>query len=319
LLGYVYNALLVDGAFGLWTVAGVSTFAQMSVRTDDPAFRADDGESVLVTDGSGARSGVESTLSAAALTPIVDEAIRRLVMGLGLDDDTHAALIRVDFNVADLPELALGTTTGNRVTLDVDGDGYGWFVDATPGDDAEFKRQTDDGLLATPDSDAYDGIDLLSVVMHEMGHVIGLDHDSGQFMQPVLNIGKRFSVDASSDGTSALVASVFDESREDFVEVEEARLLDLLSTDPDDVDDDDDWLVRGFNDGTGAAQGSGSPTASTGAGHEIGTNDEEEDLDDDDLLAEEEAASGALLGSLRIDWDGGFKGFGSTRSDRNAN
>ena len=55
--------------------------------------------------------------------------------------------------------------------------GHGWFVDPTPFDDAEFELT----LSVTPLSAIEDGpaagqIDLLSVLMHELGHVLGYGH-----------------------------------------------------------------------------------------------------------------------------------------------
>ena len=62
------------------------------------------------------------------------------------------------------------------VRLDDDGAGRGWFVDATPGDDAEFGlRSAADGARRRPVSPAAGGYDLLTVVMHELGHVLGKD------------------------------------------------------------------------------------------------------------------------------------------------
>src|SRR5262249_57304648 len=67
---------------------------------------------------------------------------------------------------------ALGSTV---VTLDATAAGYGWFVDPTPADDTEF-----DGVVASqelqarPGSPAFARMDLLTVVEHELGHVLGL-------------------------------------------------------------------------------------------------------------------------------------------------
>jgi hypothetical protein len=62
------------------------------------------------------------------------------------------------------------------VRIDVNAGGFGWFIDPTPGDDAEFARAEDSGALtATADSAAFGRVDLLSVVMHELGHVYGLE------------------------------------------------------------------------------------------------------------------------------------------------
>ena len=59
------------------------------------------------------------------------------------------------------PEFVLSNTVGT---------GYGWFVDATPWEDEEF-----DGSLEAADNAARQRVDLLTVVMHELGHVLGFE------------------------------------------------------------------------------------------------------------------------------------------------
>jgi hypothetical protein len=65
---------------------------------------------------------------------------------------------------------------GNRwVEIDSDAAGYGWFIDATPGDNSEFVPTGVPGEFRAPvGSPAYGRIDLLTVLSHEMGHVLGL-------------------------------------------------------------------------------------------------------------------------------------------------
>src|SRR5262249_23479689 len=61
--------------------------------------------------------------------------------------------------------------------------GWGWFVDRTPRDDSEFTTPGDQG--------EQNHMDLLTVLMHEMGHVLGLDHDADGVMQETLTAGTR--------------------------------------------------------------------------------------------------------------------------------
>jgi uncharacterized repeat protein (TIGR01451 family) len=69
----------------------------------------------------------------------------------------------------------LGVTAGEQVTLDAIAAGYGWFLDATRWDSTAFsQRVTSTEVQAAPTSPAYGRMDLLTVVLHELGHVIGL-------------------------------------------------------------------------------------------------------------------------------------------------
>jgi hypothetical protein len=64
-----------------------------------------------------------------------------------------------------------------EITLDATAAGYGWFVDPTPSQDSEFRRHLPTGAeMATPSSVAFGHMDLLTVITHEIGHVLGLDH-----------------------------------------------------------------------------------------------------------------------------------------------
>src|SRR5262249_52540738 len=65
--------------------------------------------------------------------------------------------------------LGLAAAAAHAIRIDDDAAGWGWFVDPTPRDDAEF---------VTPGDPAVRGrMDLVSAVSHELGHLIGLDHD----------------------------------------------------------------------------------------------------------------------------------------------
>ncbi|MFV2068620.1 MAG: hypothetical protein ACC645_16745 [Pirellulales bacterium] len=65
-------------------------------------------------------------------------------------------------------------TAGNTIYLDDDASGIGWFFDETPADDAEF-RVVDKVFEALEDGPAYGRVDLLTVIMHEFGHLLGED------------------------------------------------------------------------------------------------------------------------------------------------
>jgi hypothetical protein len=99
--------------------------------------------------------------------------------------------------IVDLDGLTLGTTTGTIVQIDINAAGHGWFVDPTPSDDAEFGMWLDgDTRVADDTSPASGSMDLFTVVMHELGHVLGFEDldaavDPDDLMSPTLDAGVR--------------------------------------------------------------------------------------------------------------------------------
>ena len=112
-------------------------------------------------------------LSQADLQPIIREAIARWA-GAGLDAAAVAKLTQAQFVISDLPGSYLGKTEGNQIYIDTNAAGYGWFVDPTPALDEEFTPSPNNQQLRAVDPRAVDRIDLLTVVEHELGHVLGL-------------------------------------------------------------------------------------------------------------------------------------------------
>ena len=118
---------------------------------------------------------VVPTLTAAELAPILAEAkVRWAALGVSPD-----VLNAYSVEIADLPDGTDGQrpTLGyasDRMTLDVNAGGFGWFIDLTPGDDVEFAHRVASTELAAGTGSPADGrIDLLTVMMHELGHVLG--------------------------------------------------------------------------------------------------------------------------------------------------
>ena len=92
--------------------------------------------------------------------------------------------------VTDLDDDLLGLTVGSVIYVDRDAAGHGWFVDDSPLQDSEF----DSDGRAVEGSAAARGIDLLSVIAHEVGHVLGFDHATPE--DGLLEVGQRTVPDA---------------------------------------------------------------------------------------------------------------------------
>jgi hypothetical protein len=112
-------------------------------------------------------------LTAAELAPLVNEATD-LWLGTGLDPQQVQNLRNLIVRVGALPPGVVGYRRGETLTLSPNAAGYGWFVDPTPADNSEFAVQTSAGLQAGSGSPAAGRMDLLTVILHEEGHALGL-------------------------------------------------------------------------------------------------------------------------------------------------
>jgi RHS repeat-associated protein len=105
----------------------------------------------------------------------------------GVDTSELGAL---NVRIVDFPDAALGMSFGRTVWLDADAGGYGWYIDGTPSDDSEF---ADLNSLEHPQE-----MDLLSVLMHEVGHLLGFRHADAGFMSGILLPGTRLTPDPAA-------------------------------------------------------------------------------------------------------------------------
>src|SRR5262249_54442901 len=115
-------------------------------------------------------------LTAAELAPVAQEAVARWA-ATGLSAAQVAELKAVQYQITALGGGVLGLTGlgATLVRLDATAAGYGWFVDPTPADDSEFGVVVAPAeVQATAGSPAFGRMDLLTVVEHELGHVLGL-------------------------------------------------------------------------------------------------------------------------------------------------
>ena len=86
-----------------------------------------------------------------------------------------ADLTGVSFTIGDLPDLMLGQTVGLTITIDATAAGWGWSV-SYPGEEAVR-------------------MDLHSVLLHELGHALGLEHAEEGVMEETLAAGHTHGLD----------------------------------------------------------------------------------------------------------------------------
>jgi hypothetical protein len=124
-------------------------------------------------------------------------------------------LAHAQFHVADLPGSLLGWTYQQNIWIDAHAAGYGWFLDAAAGSIAAFALVAGAGELATAAaaSPAYGHVDLLTVVTHELAHILGLNDDQGiDWMGEYLPTGIRRLPSAAISGVMARASVVVTES-----------------------------------------------------------------------------------------------------------
>jgi hypothetical protein len=121
---------------------------------------------VTIVDDEKALTAASAPTGTAAVTPLTRaqlDPIVALAKASWLRAMPGADLNGVTFEIADLDGLILGLTFGRTVTLDATAAGWGWGAG---------------------------GMDLLTVVSHELGHLLGLDHDDEGLMADTLAPGQ---------------------------------------------------------------------------------------------------------------------------------
>jgi|GEM_PF-6377516 len=158
-------------------------------------------------------SSSSTVLSSSDLHFIAQAAVTRFVES-GIDSQAEQLLRETEFIVADLPEDILGQSRNGIVLIDLNAAGAGWFVDTTPQNDDEFfDSQREQNVIS---SGLENRVDLLSAVMHEMGHVLGGNHTDEGTMSETLPVGVRRNstmseIEFTDDLFGNLNGKIFDE------------------------------------------------------------------------------------------------------------
>jgi hypothetical protein len=147
---------------------GVPNTYQLEVIQDPGGGGGEDRPSPLAlhpSSTSGTATG--KALASPQVQPLLAEAIARW-RAAGVGPESWSTLSQVAVHIADLPGPYLGLASADAIWIDHNAAGVGWFIDPTPADDHEFP--------AAADSPAYGRVDLLTVLAHELGHLLGFKH-----------------------------------------------------------------------------------------------------------------------------------------------
>jgi Ca2+-binding RTX toxin-like protein len=188
---FTYASTLVNqGRLGLLAKGGAASFDNLLIRGDDSLFNT---TPQLLTAASTPSAGTSTvpTIATWQVAPIIDAAYADWARALGTSSATLKALLNLNFVVTNLGGNTLAQLSGNTIVLDDDAAGNGWYVDANPNNNSEYRHRKD--ILTATSGPASLGVDLLTAVMHEMGHALGLDHSSltNNLMDSTLAVGTR--------------------------------------------------------------------------------------------------------------------------------
>jgi hypothetical protein len=175
-----------------------------TMRVDTNVFFSQPGPSLppatpqMALNGQG--PGSSETLTMSELTPLLAIAIQHWAdAGASAAQITALENAAAHIQIADLANSGfLANTDASGITIDTNAAGWGWFIDPTPADNSEFHTTALANELVATSGDAASHIDLLTVVEHELGHVIGLDDSTGAgVMNIALDSGERRLPDAT--------------------------------------------------------------------------------------------------------------------------
>ena len=178
-------------------------------------FRAA-GAPLLAASGTPFTAGSVANLSQHQLNVVAKAAENLWYTALGNRRSANATQWdQLEFSISDLPNSEVARTLGTSIVVDSNAAGFQWFVDKTPLDNTEFDTTATSILMkASADSPAEGRMDLLSVVLHEIGHALGLGHvPDGQasVMSGSLTAGTRWSLTSSDPAFVTFVAGLGEE------------------------------------------------------------------------------------------------------------
>ena len=158
------------------------------------AIRIERIDALQATGGEAAVAVSDAALTSRDVSASFNEAVSLLTTAFGLTPEQIAELDGLTPVIADLSGSLLGGLCGDQLHLDFNAAGYGWHIDATPGLNDEFTDPGSGQLQAQTGAAADGRIDLLTVLLHEMSHALGSEHEDASehsLLSEELGTGER--------------------------------------------------------------------------------------------------------------------------------
>jgi uncharacterized repeat protein (TIGR01451 family) len=192
------GALQAPGTYFNGTSPNIGTIN--GLNGTDVEFQTDGSSSVIVNcletprallaDSTGTNAGAAS-LTESQLQSAVNAALANWAAA-GVSPGSVNVLQHVPVTITNLPGTTLGLTSAGGISISQNAAGWGWFTNAS--------------ASPTPGS-----MDLLTVVEHELGHVLGFEHSAAPgVMEATLAPGVRFApgADPAAGGALGSVSNV---------------------------------------------------------------------------------------------------------------
>ncbi|MBL8830098.1 MAG: hypothetical protein JNM18_24180, partial [Planctomycetaceae bacterium] len=191
---------LGDGARSVsFVVTDTSGLAGVAGATSAPVVRALTVQSPLLVAASPLTSAAANeSLTSSQLAPLVHESLARWESA-GATAAQLNVLRAATIEIRDLSDpRTLALAGGNTIVVDTNAAGRGWFVDSTPTTDEEFTVPLSTSAARATSGPAVERVDLLTTVMHEFGHLLGLDdHATDDLLGKSLPLGTRRTLTAA--------------------------------------------------------------------------------------------------------------------------